>query len=222
MARLFITPREINFFSDITKEIFKDINGQKIYYYPISELKSSVDSVYLESSTKVFDNPIEIEALVSSPTIETKITEFGPDQSYSIEVWMQYRDLVDKKINIVIGDFFSFGEVIYEITEMTTTRNIYGRAEDKDGIKITGTKARESLFKTKILGPTDRIYTDKDSVQDTFYQQKGFKENTLGPTGDKRELIENGILEPIATQPTEVSSKGDQDGTGNSFYGEDK
>ena len=35
MARLFITPRELNFISDITKEIIKDVVGQKVYYYPI-------------------------------------------------------------------------------------------------------------------------------------------------------------------------------------------
>mgnify|MGYP003127954346 FL=1 len=42
MARLFLTPREINFMNDIAKELVKDVIGQKIYYFPISEVKSRV------------------------------------------------------------------------------------------------------------------------------------------------------------------------------------
>ena len=45
MARLFITPRELNFINDIAKEIIKDVVGQKIYYFPISEVKSKENSL---------------------------------------------------------------------------------------------------------------------------------------------------------------------------------
>ena len=44
MARLFITPREINFINDIGKEIVKDVIGQKIYYFPISHIKTQIHS----------------------------------------------------------------------------------------------------------------------------------------------------------------------------------
>ena len=64
MARLFITPREIDLISDITKEVVKDVVGQKIYYYPISDTKSKIHEVYQESPEKVFDNPIEINCLI--------------------------------------------------------------------------------------------------------------------------------------------------------------
>ena len=40
MARLFITPREINFINDLAKEIVKDVIGQKIYYFSISEINA--------------------------------------------------------------------------------------------------------------------------------------------------------------------------------------
>ena len=40
MARFFITQREINFINDIAKEVVKDVVGQKIYYFPISETKT--------------------------------------------------------------------------------------------------------------------------------------------------------------------------------------
>ncbi len=40
MARLFVTPREVNFINDLTKELIKDVIGQKIYYYSISESRA--------------------------------------------------------------------------------------------------------------------------------------------------------------------------------------
>ena len=94
MARLFITPREINFISDLTKEIVKDVIGQKIYYYPISETKTQSHEVYDEALQKVFDNPIVVEALVNAQfQNETKITKFGIDSNlrwkftYNTEIW---------------------------------------------------------------------------------------------------------------------------------------
>ena len=62
MARLFITPREIDFISDLTKEIIKDVVGQKIYYYRIREDLTDTHDVYEEAENKVFNPPVEIEA----------------------------------------------------------------------------------------------------------------------------------------------------------------
>ena len=49
MARLFITPREIDFISDLTKEVTKDVIGQKIFYYKIREDLTNVHDVYEEA-----------------------------------------------------------------------------------------------------------------------------------------------------------------------------
>ena len=53
MARLFITPKEMDFISDLTKEIHKDVIGQKIYYYSVREDLSEVHAVYEESTQKI-------------------------------------------------------------------------------------------------------------------------------------------------------------------------
>ena len=223
MARLFITPREINFISDITKEIIKDVIGQKIIYYPISEIKTKTHEVYNEALKKVFDNPIIIDALVDNNfQTETKIDKFGVDAQYKIEVYIQHRDLVEKNINVNIGDFFSFGDNFYEITDRTFMRNIYGMPEYKDGVKIVGIKSRQGLFDTSLVGPTDIRYTDPDAVQDTFVQQRGEQKDVNGdPTGDVRDLVKNGVLDPPLTGPKEVSHEGDSTGVGPAFYDED-
>ena len=66
MARLFITPREIDLISDITKEVMKDVIGQKIYYYSISMTKTKIHEVYDEAPEKIFEAPLEIDAMVNS------------------------------------------------------------------------------------------------------------------------------------------------------------
>ncbi len=222
MSRLFITPRELNFISDITKEIIRDVIGQKIYYYPISELKTKTHGVYNEALKKVYDNPIALDALVDNNfQTDTKIDKFGIDAQYKIEVYVQHRDLVDKGINVMIGDFFSFSDVFYEITERAYMRNIYGLPEHKDGIKLVGTVAREGLFVAPVLGPTDIRYTDADAVQETFIQQRGDSIDSDGnPTGDKRDLVESGVLDKPLTGPKQVSDKGDPDNVGSAFYDE--
>lgn len=222
MSRLFITPRELNFISDITKELIKDVVGQKIYYYPISENKTLVNNTYGESMEKVFDGPIIIDALVDNNfETDTKIDSFGVDAKYKIEVYVQHRDLVEKGINVSIGDFFSFSDVFYEITERTFMRNIYGLPEHKDGVKLTGTKAREGQFRALTLGPTDFARPDADAVQKEFEQQRGRKENSDGPTGDVRDLVRAGVLEPSLSGPRQVSEKGassDASSHGSAFF----
>ena len=63
MARLFITPREIDFIADITKEITKDVIGDVIYYYKVREDVSEVHDIYEEAPEKVFDPPIELSLI---------------------------------------------------------------------------------------------------------------------------------------------------------------
>jgi hypothetical protein len=213
----------LNFISDITKELIKDVVGQKIYYFPVSEIKTQVHEIYNESLKKIFDSPIELDALVDNNfQSDTKIDQFGVDAQYKVEVFIQHRDLVEKGINVSIGDFFSFGQVFYEITEKTFMRNIYGMPEHKDGVKLVGSRARVGQFDAPIFGPTDISNTDSDAVQETFVQQRGFEVNAAEePTGDVRDLVRNGVLDRPLSGPKEVSPTGDATGAGSAFYDED-
>ena len=151
MARLFITPREVDYISDLTKEIVKDVIGQKIFYYSVSMTKTSVHRVYDEAPNKIFENPIEIDGLVTWSPEEVRTNKFGSEEYYGIEVFLHNRDLLDKGIEVSEGDFFSYGSVFFEITSAVWDKNIYGQVEYKTGIKITGKQARKSLFTAKVL-----------------------------------------------------------------------
>lgn len=221
MARLFITQREMNFISDITKEVIKDVIGQKIYYYPVSETKTKTHEIYAEALQKIFDNPIVIDVIVNNEfQLDTKIDRFGIDTNFKTEVYIQHRDMVDKGISPAIGDYYSFSDVFYEITEYRYMRNIFGQAENIDGVALVGTRVRESQFKAMLKGPTGIEYSDPDALQHTFVQQRGLAENAEGPTADVRDLVKQGVLDPPISGAREVSEKGDSTGAGHSFYDE--
>jgi hypothetical protein len=220
LGRLFITPREIDLVNDLTKEIIKDVVGQKIYYYSISAAKTKISTLYDEAPEKIFETPLELDCLVDYQEPTFKTDKYGPEKTQNIEVYIQSRDLLDKEINILVGDFFTYGTVIFEITSVTTTRNLFGQIEHSDGIKVIGKQSRKQVFFTKVLGPTDEEYSDPDAVQDTFVQQRGFKDNELGPTGDVRSLREKGVLTDPVTGPKQVSEKGDPQDVGSAFYDE--
>ena len=221
MARLFITPREQDLISDITKEIIKDVVGQKIYYYRIRADLTNVHDVYEEAINKVFDPPIDIDAQVMWSPQEARANRFGVENFSSIEVYLHYKDLIDRDIDITEGDYFSYGETFFEITSLLWQSNIYGEVEYMTGVKLVGKQAREGLINKEPHGPTDQGYSDPDAIQEVFVQQRGFAENRLGPTGDVRALIEQGKLQlPPKPAPAEVSKRGDPSAVDSYFYDE--
>ncbi len=221
MARLFITPREISFINDLAKEMIKDIAGQKIYYFSISEIKTNIHDVYEESPDKIFDTPIEIDCFVEYQAQEIRTNQFGSEEFYNIKAYIQKKDLLDKGIVINEGDFFSYGSVFFEVIKAPTSSTIFGQIENGNFITVDGRQARKRQFLSKIFGPTSQKFTDPDAVQDTFVQQRGFESNRLGETGDVRELQQKGVLDKPITGPKEISKKGDKTGSGSSFYDED-
>jgi hypothetical protein len=220
MGRLFVTPREIDFINDIAKEIVKDVIGQKIYYFPISEVKTQVHDVYEEAVDKVFENPIEIDALVKYEAQNVTTNKFGSEETYNIEAYIQSRDLLDKGIQVTEGDFFSYGDTFFEVIKAPSSDTIFGQIEHKRFITITGKQSRKGQFISKVFGPTDESYSDSDAVQNTYVQQRGFEENRLGKTGDVRDLQKKGILDAPLTGPAEVSPKGTDAKAGSAFYDE--
>ena len=218
MARLFITPREMNFISDITKEIIRDVAAQKIFFYSISLTKSNTNELYEESISKVWDNPVILNVLVDYKPNEVVTNVFGVESQRSIEVYIQSRDLYDIGVEIDEGDFFTYGPNLFEIIQVLDERNIYGQTEHTDGIRLVGKQARKGQFFTKVFGPTDHGYSDADAVQTSFYQHRGAQNNAEGQTGDIRSLQANNVLDPPLSGPQSVLPTSGSDNRHSSFY----
>lgn len=217
MARLFITPRELDLISDITKELIKDVVGQKIFYYPVRTDVTQVHDVYEESTEKVFDPPIEIDALVEWSPGEIRTNKFGNEKFHSIEARVHSRDLTDRDLRMKTGDFMSYGSVFFEITQVVSISKIYGQVEHVTGYKLVGKQAREAVIDKMFLGPAAQTLETEKVSQDTFVQQRGAATNDLGVTADRRELQADGKLEAPLTGPKKVIP----DGVNSSFYGDE-
>ena len=219
MPRLFITPREIDFISDITKELVKDVRGQKIFYYKVREDLSNVHDVYEESKEKIFDPPIEIEAAVEWLPEEVRTNRYGSEEISSINVYLHSRDLLDRDIEAKEGDYFSYGSIFFEITSVLVDSQVFGQVEHAVGIKIIGKQARKGQINLSPNRPTSEADTDEGAVQEEFEQQRGFKENTQGETDDVRQLQKDGKLDPPLSNPRKVKKSGDE--ITSSFYGDE-
>jgi hypothetical protein len=216
MSRLFIGQREQNLIADLTKEVIRDIVGQKVYYYSISELKTKNHDVYNESSDKVWDTPLELPALVGSPERGIKSDIFGPEYLARIEIFLHYKDLIDIGVNISVGDFIRYGDTVYEIANVNNLRNIYGHAEQTDGLRLECVQVRQGQIDPPQVGPSDIAYSDPDAVQKEFEQTRGRDMIEGRPTGDRRDLQKNGVLEQPVSGPNRII----EDSKGSDFYGE--
>lgn len=203
MARLFITPREIQFINDLTKEFMKDVIGQAIFYYPISTMKTQVHPVYDEAIEKVFQSPIKLDVLAGQPNWETKYNVWGNEQVNKLEIFVHVRDLLDKGYTVNEGDFFLYGDAVFEVLSAINMNNIFGQVEYDVAVKLEGRIVRQGqidlpVFKQMLLD-TGINYVD-NQVQKVWQQQRGLGENIDGPTGDKREMRER-----LAEDMTEVA-----------------
>jgi len=218
MARLFVGQREIDFFADITKEIIKDVAGQKIYYYTVRNDISEVHEMYEEAIDKIFNPPIEIECLVEWQPSETKTTKFGTEYIKTLSAFIQPRDLLDRNIDFKKGDYFSYGSYFFEATSIIYDKLIYGQIERVASMKVTGKQTRLSQINIRPHGPINEMYSDNDAIQTTFEQQRGTNDSDL------RRLRKDGVLEEPITGPKKVAPDGtvkSVNGVGSSFYGDE-
>ncbi len=203
MARLFIGPREIELINDWTKEYMKDVVGQKIFYYALSTMKTKVHPVYDEAVAKVFENPVVLPVMAGQPKWETRHNNFGMEQTVTIELYVQARDLIDKNLILSEGDFFTYGDAVFEVASNLGFNNIFGQEEYQVGYKLIGNLARPGQFDPKVFFPPQKDASGpyaQTPVQKLFSQQRGLKENVEGATGDHRQMRERlkDDLAPIA------------------------
>jgi len=118
------------------------------------------------------------------------------------------------------GDYYSYGTNFFEITSVTQEKEVFGQIDHYVGVTMLGVQARQGQIRFQPLGPIGEEYSDEGAVQEVFVQQRGFEENSLGPTNDKRALQEKGVLDSPITGPAEVSPEGSDSKAGSSFYDE--
>lgn len=133
--QLFIGQQELDFVSDINKEIISKWTGQEIIYYAIDMTATTVHDVYGESLQKIYKDPINIECLVFYDEPEVKSTDLQTEIHYSISVYFHKRSLAENNFFPQEGDYLKWGPVFYEIVTGSEPQLQFGRIENPMMIK---------------------------------------------------------------------------------------
>ena len=146
MARHFITQREINFINDRTKELIQRVVGEEVIYYAISLEKTSSHRLYGEAVKKTWQAPVRINALVLYENDSVSSTNFTLDSKYRLEVYFHAQELLERNVSPREGDFVEYGEIFYEITQVTQPQVVFGQVNNKVMKKCTCVPSREGQF----------------------------------------------------------------------------
>jgi len=225
MGRLFVGTKEIQFINDTVKELVKDVIGQRIFYYAISVKHTKVDPVYGEAVNKMFENPVALSVMAGQPNWETKQNIFGREATAKVEILVQARDLLDKGLNLNEGDYFTYGDAVFEVVSYLNMNNIFGLEEYESAYKLIGKLARVGEFDpAKVYNPTKDDGTKETGVEIDFEQQRGLPENSKHmPTGDVRQMRErlgDDMASPALGEKP-VHFVPDESGKGNRFSYDD-
>jgi hypothetical protein len=197
MSRLFLTHKEFDFMSDITKEAIKDLAGHAIYFFPVSYTKSSKDDLYNESEHKVIESPLYIECLIDlEGQTKTKTSNFGHDEIRSLKAHIHKRDMDERNIVPKIGDYVQYGNTNYEVTKVSSSsKRIYGYSEERYEYELTCEQTRDTVF----LAPEKYPATNMNHARKNGYftQIRGEQE------GDERALLnrDGGPVNGIRSSP---------------------
>jgi hypothetical protein len=141
---MFVGEMERNFFNNVTEELIEKIVAQKVIYYSVSEKHTKTHPLYDESAKKTVFTPVEIPALVLYNEPVQSANRFTIDTIYSIEVYMQYKELLDRNVTPREGDFCKYGKILYEIEQLTQPQIVFGQINNKVMLKAKCRVARQS------------------------------------------------------------------------------
>ena len=90
--------------------------------------------------------PIKIDALVDQPNRDQAIGSFTVENTTRLEVFIQARDLLGKGFEPEPGDFFLYGEEVFEILTANQIGDVFGQAEYNIYWKLDSKLARSGRF----------------------------------------------------------------------------
>lgn len=146
---IFLSDREKRFIDSITKELINDVIGQSIILYKINSEYTNNDSIYGESSEKVFYPGVEFNALIEFLDPDIVTSESGLSQKREIDIYAQKENLKDLDIFPEEGDFLYWDDQYFEITKVFQLKNLQGLPTKKITIKIEAKSADTSTITIK-------------------------------------------------------------------------
>lgn len=151
----FVGNKELSFFHAINRELIQSVVQQEVIYYQIIAEKTRADDLYQEAVTKVWSNPVKINALIMYENTTEQVTMLPPDAKFNIDVYFHKQELTDRNMSPKMGDFVKFGKVMYEILNVTEPQPIAGIIDQQMMVRCPATPARRGQFAPP--EPTEKV-----------------------------------------------------------------
>lgn len=149
MAQKFVTERELGLIRHWTKELVRDVSRQYVLYYAISAEDSVIHDVYDEAVTKTVMDPVKVNCRVEFDELAATTGQGVMDSNFELTVQIQPQELKDRNLNPRAGDFVEWGQVMFEVTNVTTRNPAFGQANEKVTIQLTCFPSRENQYKAE-------------------------------------------------------------------------
>jgi len=145
---LFVGKKERDLIKQVNDELIERVIGQQVVYYPVDLESTKFHSLYGEAINKTFLRPVRVYALVEWEGIQTKYNKnIGLDKQVNITVHFHKRRLTeDQQLFVREGDFVLYGNIYYEIVELSEPTQIFGQNDHKIEISAKCIRSREGLF----------------------------------------------------------------------------
>lgn len=192
MARLFVSPRDAQFISDVTKELMKDVVGARIKFFRVIHELTQINQTYNEATEIVYDDPISIDVFIKFTNQEVKTGKFGKEKYRELEIHFHFEDLLDRDIQPREGDIVEWGDHFFEIFETQREAELWGLVEIEIGLKVSARQVQNGIIEATPSKPLSKKNKDVDAMDGSGWSQsRGKKEFADGqPTGDKRNMID--------------------------------
>jgi hypothetical protein len=149
LAQKFITSRELGLIRHWTKELVQDVSRQYVLYYAVSPEDSVIHDVYDEAISKTMMDPVKVNCRVEFDELAATTGQGIMDSNFSLTVLVAPQEFTDRNLNPRAGDFVEWGQVIFEITNVTKRNPAFGQANEKVTIQLTCSPSRESQYKAE-------------------------------------------------------------------------
>jgi len=141
---IFWTEKEHEFIKKLNDELIGKVISQKIIYFKIKNTTEA--NIYGESKNKILSEGIEIDALVNiQDKVEQTNRTIGYDTKYTLEVFFQKDNIIEKNAEVAPGDYIKYGNIMYEITSCTETKFVFGMPTKSIMIRCDCVSIRESV-----------------------------------------------------------------------------
>ena len=134
-APLFTGKKERDLVKQVNDELIEKVIGQTVVYYPIDIDRTNFHDLYGEAIIKTFLPPVRILALVEMIDYKSVYTDnVGVDFDANINVHFHRRRLTeDQDVFVRQGDFVLYGDIFYEIVELSESRPSNGNSRSLHG-----------------------------------------------------------------------------------------